>query len=62
MGIINEHYLKHVADGYCPYTEGKVWCNNKNTYHPRHWAKRFRPGLEDDVVYLDRARVPKEGE
>jgi hypothetical protein len=58
--IVNEHYLRHVADGWCPYTQGKTWCNGKAGHVPsHHWALYKRSDGSVDRVDLLTARDPR---
>lgn len=49
-------YEQHVVDGYCPFVEGKTFCNGRAGHRETHWALRAeldgpdRRGLLPDAV------------
>lgn len=49
--IVNEKYLAHVEAGYCPFTEGKTWCNGEFEHPGAHWAK-YLPGPGQQAIRI----------
>jgi hypothetical protein len=62
VGFDFEAHERWVAEGYCPYVEGKTWCNGWAGHGVNHWAPFLLPDGSRRNIYLHRAILPERPE